>query len=425
MRAAARSPVRPRGAAAAPRRCRGPVPPPGRRGRPPTAAGATLAGAEGRRGREPEPPAGLPELEAGRRLAKECTWGIGGPAALFAEARTAAELAALLRHARAHRLRWMVLGKGSNCLFDDRGFRGLVIQNRIGLGAAAPAAVEEEEGAEGGDRLLTVGSGYPFNVLAGETAKRGLGGLEWGVGIPGTVGGAVAMNAGAHGCATGDVLEAVEYVVADGDCDGGRGGVHRLARGDPGWEAFGYRSSPFQGPSSPGWAGRAVVTAATFRLAPSPTARADARRHLAARNATQPVRARSVGCVFRNPAPGPAVDAGVATAGLERELEGGSPARAGPGAREARTAGQLIDGAGLKGLAVGGAEVSRVHANYLVNASGQASSRDMAALLAEVQRAVEARTGVRLQAECILVPYAAGEGEEDSEGAAEVGGGSL
>jgi len=257
----------------------------------------------------------------------------------------------------------MVLGKGSNCLFDDRGFPGLVIVNAIDFIEPLGSAEPDSGGAAGGggEELVRVGSGVMVDALARDTARRGLGGLQFAVGVPGTVGGAVYMNAGAHGRDTWGALESVEYVT-------GAGTTAEMRRGDPEWDP-GYRHSPFQ--KMPG----AAITAATLRLMPDPGAREEARRNLEGRRRTQPVHERSMGCVFRNPP------------------------------SEQQSAGALIELAGLKGRMVGGAAVSEVHANYLINADGAASGADMLELVRTVQREVRERTGVELREEVQVFSY--------------------
>lgn len=285
---------------------------------------------------------------------------------MLSKARSSGEVAALAACAESRGLPWMVLGKGSNCLFDDRGFPGLVILNAIDfvepLGPAPTAVEALGEGGEGRgtDELVRVGSGVMVDALARETAKRGLGGLQFAVGVPGTVGGAVYMNAGAHGRDVWGALESVEYVT-------GSGSTAEMRRGEAAWKP-GYRRSPFQ--EMPG----AAITAATLRLRPDPTAREEAQQNLEGRQRTQPVNERSVGCFFRNP--------------------GG----------EELSAGALIERVGLKGRRVGGAAVSDIHANYLINADG-ASGADMLELLRTVQREVRESTGVELREEVRVFSY--------------------
>lgn len=129
----------------------------------------------------------LPNFGYGKMLSEISSWGIGGPAKMFVEVKTPTEMASVLRYCTSNDVRWFVVGKGSNCLFDDRGFDGCIILNRI----------EFLERLSTG--LYRVGSGYAFNMLGVQCSREGFSGLEFAGGIPGTVGGAVYMNAGADG----------------------------------------------------------------------------------------------------------------------------------------------------------------------------------------------------------------------------------
>src|SRR5262245_15825202 len=141
----------------------------------------------------------LPPLLQNKSLQSLSTFGIGGEARLFAEANTVEELSALLTYCDCERLPFLVLGKGSNTLFDDRGFDGLVILNKIDF--------FEQQG-----EIISVGAGYNFSRLGQLTARLGFGGLEFAAAIPATVGGAIFMNAGANGQECCDCLEEVHFV---------------------------------------------------------------------------------------------------------------------------------------------------------------------------------------------------------------------
>jgi UDP-N-acetylmuramate dehydrogenase len=233
----------------------------------------------------------------------------------------------------------LVLGAGSNVLIGDRGIRGVVL--KLGKGC-------DRVRLEGTTVIAEAGAGLP--ALAVQTARQGLSGLEFAAGIPGSVGGAVVMNAGAHGHAMDDVVTAVEVFTADGP--------RRLDRDALG---FGYRTSILQQRPF-------VVAVVTMTLRPEAPERVRARMMawLAHRGATQPIGPPSSGCIFRNP----------------------------PGDH----AGRLIDQAGLKGLAVGGARVSSVHANYVIN-DGNARAADVMALVQQVRARVRERTGITLELE--------------------------
>jgi UDP-N-acetylmuramate dehydrogenase len=264
------------------------------------------------------------------------TFGIGGPARLFAVASSVEDVI----EAQQLGERLFVLGRGSNCLFDDAGFDGLVLHNRLHFIRSEGSVVE-------------VGAGYPFSHLGVATARRGLSGLEFASGIPGSVGGAVVMNAGANGQETVESLLWVEVVTPSGE-------VRRYERSEL---EYGYRHSPFQGNGE-------IVVAAAFELTQSETARAHQLQLLAARKSSQPLSDQSAGCIFRNPA-------------------GGS-------------AGELIERCGLKGKRLGGVEVSPIHANFMVNRGG-ATAAEARELIAQVQAEVRRQTGVELMPEVLQV----------------------
>jgi UDP-N-acetylmuramate dehydrogenase len=278
------------------------------------------------------------------RLAPLTTFRIGGPAALFLEPESEADLVASGEAVRETGVPFVILGKGSNVLVADDGFPGLVLR----LGRGYRWAARE------GD-LLRAGGAMPLPALAGVALSHGLTGLEFGVAIPATVGGAVRMNAGAHGHELAQVLERVEVF----ELRPGRG------RGIPVSEAgFAYRRS--------GFADDAVVVAATARLsvADPATIRAvmdEAREY---RRRTQPLAESNCGSVFTNP----------------------------PGDH----AGRLIEEAGGKGLAIGGASISTKHANFIVTAD-DARAGDVLELIHAIQELVLARSGIRLEPEVHLV----------------------
>jgi UDP-N-acetylmuramate dehydrogenase len=276
-------------------------------------------------------------------LARFTTMRVGGPADLFATAHNAFELRALVRFARARELPHLVLGRGSDVVIADAGVRGLVIQVRA-------------EGSRVDGERYVAESGVQMARAATEAQRAGLSGLEFGLAIPGTVGGAVWANAGAHDSDVAAILESARVLAADGS-------ESELAAADLG---FGYRDSRFKhGP--PGAAAELIVEA-TFRLAPAEpdTIRQrldDIRRW---RQAHQPLGLPSAGSVFRNP----------------------------PG----DSAGRLIDAAGFKGLRIGGAVVSEKHANFIVN-DQKGSAADVRRLAEHVRDEIERRDGPRLEFE--------------------------
>jgi UDP-N-acetylmuramate dehydrogenase len=275
------------------------------------------------------------QVQRGRSLSEFSTFGIGGPIEAFAEVKTVADVQSAFSWAKTHNLSVLIVGKGSNCLFSDAHFPGLVLLNKI-----------DHCTIEGSN--VTVGAGYSFSLLGVQTARNCLSGLEFASGIPATVGGAVFMNAGANGQETCEVLTAVEYVHADGR-------VQEFKD-----MTFGYRTSPFQQMSG-------CITAARFILSENAGARKQQLDLVERRMKTQPLKDKSAGCVFRNPGPGV-------------------------------SAGALIDQCGLKGFVVGGAKVSEVHANFLVNENG-ATAHDVLELIARVQETVLQKTGQHLEPE--------------------------
>ncbi|XP_016498246.2 uncharacterized protein LOC107816995 isoform X2 [Nicotiana tabacum] len=273
------------------------------------------------------------------------TWGIGGPANYFVQVFNQTQLVSACRYCDEQSMRYIILGKGSNCLFDDMGFDGCVILNRI----------EFLEKIEHG--VYRVGSGYPFNRLGVVCANEGFSGLEFAGGVPGTVGGAAYMNAGANGQETADTIDSMEIITNEGES-------RMLKRRELN---FGYRSSPFQEMKE-----LASITAVTFRLKFSKTAREMQQEYLARRWRTQPLAQRSAGSVFRNP-----FSMGFSAA-------------------------ELIEQAGLKGLKVGGAMVSNKHANFFINC-GSATSQDMLELIGIVKDAVNQKFGVELKEEVLYI----------------------
>ncbi|MCP9886911.1 UDP-N-acetylmuramate dehydrogenase [Cyanobium sp. ATX 6A2] len=272
------------------------------------------------------------------------TWKVGGEAEWFAEPAGSAELQALLRWRLEADLPLHCLGAGSNLLIADSGLAGLCLCLRRLQGSRL-------DGREG---WVEAEAGEPIPTLARKAARAGLSGLEWAVGIPGTVGGAAVMNAGAQGGCTAEWLHSLR--------------VLDPARPDQPFTleaselAFAYRHSRLQ--QEP-----LVVLSARFRLEPghdpaTVTARTSANLH--SRTSTQPYQQPSCGSVFRNPEP--------------------------------QKAGRLIEDLGLKGLSIGGAQVSPIHANFIVN-TGNATAADIDALIAAVQERVEAAHQLRLHTE--------------------------
>ncbi|MDX6623248.1 MAG: UDP-N-acetylmuramate dehydrogenase [Solirubrobacterales bacterium] len=286
------------------------------------------------------PPSGI---EPDRPLAPLTKVRTGGAADFYVAPGSREELVAALRWAQDQGHAVGLIGSGSNLLVADDGFHGLAIKLEGDL-----AAFERD-----GERVLAGGAARLPSVAA-KTAGWGLSGLEFGVNIPGTVGGSVRMNANAYGGQLARVLEWVEVSTASG-----------TARRTPDQLGFVYRSSSLREGE--------VVSRASFRLRPEDPAaiRATLATMRARRREDQPSGIKTFGSTFKNP---------------EDERAGG------------RTAGQLLDDAGCRGLAVGGARFSPVHANFVENFD-EASTADVIALMNEGRRRVHERTGVELEPE--------------------------
>jgi UDP-N-acetylmuramate dehydrogenase len=277
-------------------------------------------------------------------LARFTTMRVGGPADLFATVHNIFELRQLVRFARTRAIPHVVLGRGSDTVISDRGVRGLVIQDRA-------------EGSKIEDGRYTADAGVPMARAATETQKAGLTGLEFGLAIPGTVGGAVWANAGAHESDVAGVLESAR--VLDGE---GQESIVPVAD-----LAMGYRDSRFKHDRPDGGAATPaeLILAATFRLSTADPdvikGRLDDIRRW--RQAHQPIGLPSAGSVFRNP--------------------------------DGDSAGRLIDEAGLKGHRIGGAVVSEKHANFIVN-DQKGTAADVRRLADHVRAVVAERHGVEL-----------------------------
>ncbi len=299
-------------------------------------------------------PAGV---QADYPLARLTTIRTGGQGDFFARPDSAERLAELLSWATAEGIEVGVVGSGSNLLVADEGFRGLVMKLDGSL-----ATIEQE-----GERLLC-GGGARLPQAAAFAARAGLSGLEFGVNIPGTVGGAVKMNANAYGGDLARVLEWVEVTTASG-----------TERRTPAELGFEYRRSNL--------GGHEIVARASFTLteAEPDSVKATLADMRASRRAAQPSGIKTFGSTFKNP----------------------GDARA-----EGRSAGVLLDEAGCRGMTVGGARFSEKHANFVEN-MGEATTADVIALMAEGRRRVRDAFGVELEAEVQVLGRVDGAGEAD------------
>ena|SRR3990167_1563845 len=284
----------------------------------------------------------LPQFQQNKLLKEVSTFGIGGPAQFFIQVFSVEEMQKVLVYCHKEKIPFFILGKGSNCLFDDQGFEGVVIQNKISY-----ITIKEQS--------IDVGSGYSFSLLGAKSAKEGLTGLEFASGIPASVGGAVFMNAGANGGETANCLEEVTFINELGN-------LLVFMRKDL---DFSYRKSPFQQM-------KGAIVSAKFILEKSLNAREKQLAIIEYRTRTQPYQDLSIGCIFKNPI--------------------------------GNSAGALIEKSGLKGLVIGGAEVSPKHANFIVNRSS-ATAKDVLELMNQVQYLVEQSTGIQLEMEIRCIPY--------------------
>lgn len=288
------------------------------------------------------PPDSDCSIKAQVPLANFTSFRVGGPAEWYAAPKRLDELQGCFRWAHEQGIPITLLGAGSNLLISDRGLRGLVIGTR----RLRQTTFDLETG------LVTAGAGEPLPRLAWQAAERGFKGLEWAVGIPGTVGGAVVMNAGAHGGCAADRLVSAQVLLPNGT-------TKLLTPQDL---RYRYRTSALQGKN---W----LVTQATFQLEPGidpVQLTAATTEHLNHRRTTQPYHLPSCGSVFRNPA----------------EYK----------------AGWLIEHTGLKGFQIGGAQIAQRHANFILNC-GNATATDIFQIIRHVQQTVEQQWSLLLEPE--------------------------
>lgn len=280
-------------------------------------------------------------------LAAHTTFRIGGPADFFIQVQKLTELFGIVERARRAQIPFLILGNGSNLLVSNRGFRGLVVENRC-----AQFTLTEINATRA---RLDAESGVMLPGLANRLARQGWAGLEWAIGVPGTLGGAIVGNAGAHGACIADSVTRVVILDAQGN-------VCELPKTEL---AFAYRTSRFK------HARDEIILRAELELRRDDPQACIARmqQYTEHRRRTQPTEP-SVGSMFKNP-PGDA-------------------------------AGRLIDAAGLKGMRVGGVQVSTVHANFFVNRSG-ATASDVLHLIEIVRKRVREQFGVELELEIVVI----------------------
>lgn len=279
-------------------------------------------------------------------LSSYTSYRVGGPAQWFVSPRSLESLQASIKYAKENELPITVLGAGSNLLVSDNGIPGLVIATRH----MRHTEFDPETGT------VTFAAGESIPALAWAAAERGWEGFEWAVGIPGTVGGAIVMNAGAHSSCIADMLISAEVLCPDGTLQTMT--CEQLN--------YSYRTSVLQGSNL-------IVTKATLQLQPGadPAAvTARTKQHKQHRLATQPYHLPSCGSVFRNPKP--------------------------------HSAGRLIEETGLKGFQIGQAQVAQLHANFIVNCGG-AKANDIFNLIRHVQQQVQDRWSIALHPEVKMI----------------------
>jgi UDP-N-acetylmuramate dehydrogenase len=278
-------------------------------------------------------------LRFGEPLAKHTHFGIGGEASAYIEVSTVNELAALARFHRKWEVPVAVIGRGSNLLVSDNGFKGIGVRL---IGELAKLEVDED--------VVTVGAGLSLPRLSKVMSKSGLSGVEFALGIPGTVGGALIMNAGAWGSSFGDVVTDVTVMRDTGE-------LVTLTHDEANFE---YRHS--------GLDAYFCVVGATLKLqlGDVDTITTQMNALFKQKTDTQPFAEENAGCMFKNP--------------------------------HGDSAGRLIDISGLKGYRIGGAEVSTVHGNFILNINN-ATAEDVLNLVAHIQKQVREKTGISLQTE--------------------------
>ncbi|HET7580656.1 MAG TPA: UDP-N-acetylmuramate dehydrogenase [Bacillales bacterium] len=287
--------------------------------------------------------AGVGKVIPGEALAKHTTLKVGGPADLFVEPNSIEGLETALRIIKEAGVHWRAIGRGSNLLVDDDGIEGVVIKLGRGMDSL------EVEGNE-----VTVGGGYPLVGLSAVISRKGLSGLEFAGGIPGSVGGAVYMNAGAHGSDISNILKEAQILFEDGT-------LKWLTNEEM---AFRYRTSVLQEK-------KGICVKAVFQMEPGDRDQifGEMKEHKDYRRRTQPFD-RCCGSVFRNPLP--------------------------------EHAGHLIESAGLKGRRIGGAQISELHANFIVNVDN-ARAADVHGLIDLIRKDIHEKYQVNLHPEVEMI----------------------
>ncbi len=288
------------------------------------------------------------EIRFDEPMRRHCTYRIGGPARIWCEVRSVAALGQVVKAIQSDAIPWLILGKGSNILVSDEGYPGAIITLS---GEFRQWSFEEET-----DRVI-VGAGTTLARLVQEVFHRGYSGMEFAVGTPGSVGGALYMNAGTREDWIGTRVVNVTTYSPDT-------GLMRYMGSDIEW---GYRSTSF-GPNE-------IIVECELQLekAVSGNIHDKMNKLLVRRKETQPLQYPSCGSVFRNP--------------------------------QGESAGALIDRVGLKGVMCGGAQISEKHANFIINKTGEATAQDVLTLIKRAQEKVREAYGIQLTTEVKFIGF--------------------
>ncbi|GAB6422263.1 UDP-N-acetylmuramate dehydrogenase [Bacillus luti] len=292
---------------------------------------------------------GLISWRKDEKLSLHTTWKIGGCADYFVEVSNVEGLKEIIKEAVEKDIPYFILGNGSNLLVRDGGIEGLVI---CLVGELATWGIEKENDSE---VYIRIGAGYLLVRFAMEMAKRGYSGLEFAGGIPGTIGGAVAMNAGAHGKEMKDVIEEVVVLTESGE-------IITLKHEEL---DFSYRSSAIKPKKL-----TILNVLYKFKVSTKELIMNQTKSYREYRLRTQPLREPSCGSVFKNPLPD--------------------------------HSGNLVEKMGLRGTRIGGAEISKVHGNFIINTGG-ATARDVIALIRVIEKSVLNEYGIQLEREVKVI----------------------
>ena len=282
------------------------------------------------------------KLEKNKSLKSLTTFKIGGKAKFFFAPKTFDETKTAFLFAKKNNLKTFVLGKGSNILLDDRGFSGVVIYNNLNHFRIFKSQIY-------------VGAGFSFPKLGVLSAKNDLSGLEFAAGVPGSVGGAIYMNASAYGQAVSDTLISVQYLNEAGI-------VESLKKNEAG---FAYRTSCFQ-------KNNGIILSASFALKKDTLAKDKQMETLQKKRKNQPLNEKNAGCVFKNPKNG--------------------------------SARKLIEECNLKDHQLGGAKISSQHTNFIINEKN-ATSEDILKLISYIKDVVKRKKNILLKEEVKYIPY--------------------